>query len=177
MISIVVAAQRVFTVPAGLTRTTSHFRDFGHTLDYLAPHLRLVAAYARDQYRMLYSVTEAGVYHVAFYCDIQVRYDESSQVLRVTPLEGVPPVAPKATLSSLTGQGYYRSRSAFQSAGPHTSIMYDVEIQAAVPKRLEWKLIPDAVITRVVEDVVQRRLNEITDTFITRSQEGLRSSH
>ena len=54
---------------------------------------------------MLYSVTEAGVYRVAFDCDIQVRYDESSQVLGVTPLEGVPPVAPKATLKSLTGQG------------------------------------------------------------------------
>ena len=44
-----------------------------------------------------------------------------------------------------------------------------------MPKRLEWKLIPDAVITRVVEDVVQRRLNEITDTFIARSIDGLRS--
>jgi len=51
--------------------------------------------------------------------------------------------------------------------------MYEVEIQAAVPKRLEWKLIPDAVITRVVEDVVQRRLNEITDTVIARSLDGL----
>ena len=49
-----------------------------------------------------------------------------------------------------------------------------VEIQAAVPKRLEWKLIPDAVITRVVEDVVQRRLSKITDTFIVRSIDGLR---
>ena len=72
---------------------------------------------------MLYSVTEAGVYRVAFYCDIQVRYDESSQTLRVCPLEGIPPVTPKATLSSLTGQGYYRSRSAFQSAGLHTRII------------------------------------------------------
>ena len=44
---------------------------------------------------MLYSVTEAGVYRVAFYCDIQVQYDESSQILHVTPLEGVPPVAPR----------------------------------------------------------------------------------
>ena len=174
MIHIAVSAQRVFTVPAGLARTTAYFRDFGRTLEYLAPHLRLAATYARDQYRMLYSVTEAGVYRVAFYCDIQVRYDEGSQVLRVTPLEGVPPVAPKATLRSLTGQGYYRSRSAFHSAGPHTRITYDVEIQAAVPKRLEWKLIPDVVITRVVEDVVQRRLNEITDTFIARSLDGLR---
>ena len=173
MIHIAVSAQRVFTVPAGLGRTTSHFRDFGHSLDYLAPHLRLVATYAGDQYRMLYSVTEAGVYRVAFYCDIQVQFDESSQILSVTPLEGVPPVAPKATLNSLTGQGTYRSRSAFQSAGSHTSITYDVEIQAAVPKRLEWRLLPDSVITRVVEDVVQRRLNEITDTFIARSIDGL----
>ena len=175
MIHIAVSAQRVFTVPADPARTTSHFRDFGHSLDYLAPHLRLAATYARDQYRMLYSITEAGVYHVAFYCDIQVRYDEGGQILHVTPLEGVPPVAPKATLSSLTGQGSYRSRSAFQSAGPHTRITYDVEIQAAVPKRLEWRLIPDAVITRLVEDVVQHRLNQITDTFIARSLDGLRS--
>jgi hypothetical protein len=175
MIYITVSAQRAFTVPAGLGRTTAHFRDFGHTLDNLAPHLRLAATYARDQYRMLYSVTEAGVYHVAFYCDIQVRYDESSQTLHVTPLEGVPPVAPKATLNSLTGQGYYRSCSAFQPAGPHTRITYDVEIQAEVPKRLEWKLIPDAVITRLVEDVVQHRLNAITDTFIDRAIDVLRS--
>ena len=175
MIDIAVSSQRVFTVPAGLARTTSHFRDFRHTLDYVAPHLRLVATYAGGQYRMLYSITEAGVYRVAFYCDIEVQFDESSQVLRVTPLEGVPPVAPKVTLNSLTGQGTYRSRSAFQAAGPHTRITYDVEIQAAVPKRLEWKLIPDAVITRVVEDVVQRRLNEITDSFIARSIDGLRS--
>ena len=82
MIHIAVSAQRVFTVPADLARTTSHFRDFGHTLDYLAPHLRLAATYAGDQYRMLYSVTEAGVYRVAFYCDIQVQYDESSQILQ-----------------------------------------------------------------------------------------------
>ena len=175
MIHIAVSAQRAFTVPAGLARTTAHFRDFGHTLDCLAPHLRLVTTYARDQYRVLYSAAEAGVYRVAFYCDIQVRFDESSQLLRVTPLEGIPPVAPKATLKSLTGQGTYRSRSAFLSAGPHTRITYDVEIQAAVPKRLEWRLIPNAVITRLVEDVVQRRLNEITDTFIARSLDGLRA--
>ena len=62
MINIAVSAQRVFTVPADLARTTAHFHDFGHTLDCLAPHLRLAATYARDQYRMLYSVTEAGVY-------------------------------------------------------------------------------------------------------------------
>ena len=92
----------------------------------------------------------------------------------MTPLGGVPPVAPKANFNALTGQGYYRSRSAFQSAGPYTCIMNDGEIQAAMPKRLEWKLIPDVVITRVVEDVLQPTLNDILDTFIARSIDGLR---
>ena len=174
MLSIAVSAQRVFIVPADLARTTLHFRDFGHTLSGLAPHLRLVTTYAKDRYRLAYSAIEAGVYRVAFYCDVQTEFDEERQVLRVIPLEGIPPVPPKATLNSLTGQGYYRSRSVFQAAGPHTSIQYEVEIKARVPKRLEWMLIPDAVITRVVEEVVQRRLGEITDTFIERSMDALR---
>jgi hypothetical protein len=174
MIDIAVSAQRVFTIPADLARTTLHFRDFGHTLSYLAPHLRLVTTYAGDQYRLLYSATEAGVYQIAFYCDIQVQFDEVNQVLRVAPLAGIPPVAPRATLNSLTGQGYYGSQAVFRAAGPHTSVQYEVEIEARVPKRLEWALIPDPVIKRVVEDTVQRRLQEITDTFIARSIEGLR---
>ena len=94
MIHIAVSGQRVFTVPADLARTTACLRNFGHTLACLAPHLRLVATYARDQYRMLYSVTEAGI-RVAFYCDIHVRYDESSQTLRVCPLEGITGVHPR----------------------------------------------------------------------------------
>jgi hypothetical protein len=173
MINIAVSAQRVFVFPADLPTTTAYFRDFGRTLAYL-PHLSLVTTYARDQYRILYSVAEAGVYRVAFYCDIQVQFDEKQQILRVIPLEGIPPVLPKATLNALTGQGYYRSHSVFEPAGPHTRIRYEVEIRAEVPKRLEWTLIPDAVITRVVEDVVQHRLQEITDAFIERSIEALR---
>lgn len=173
MISIAVSAQRLFTFPADLATTTSYFRDFGHTLGYL-PHLRLVKTYARDQYRILYSTTEAGIYRVAFYCDIQAQFDEARQTLRVTPLAGIPPVPPEATLNSLTGQGYYRSQSVFQPAGPHTRIKYEVEIKARVAKRLEWKLIPDSVVTRAVEDVVQRRLQEIADAFMVRSIDGLR---
>jgi hypothetical protein len=173
MINIAVSAQRVFTFPADLATTAAYYRDFGHTLEYL-PHMRLVTTYARDQYRVLFTTSEAGVYRVAFYCDIQVQYDETRQILHVTPLEGIPPVPPKATLSSLTGQASYCSRSVFEPAGPHTCVQYEVEIRAEVPKRLEWKLIPDAVITPLIEDVVERRLQEITDAFIARSIDGLR---
>ena len=117
MIHIAVSAQRVFVVLADLARTASHFRDFGHTLDCLAPHLRLAATYARDQYRMLYSVTEAGVYRVAFYCDIQVQYDEVSQILHVTPLKGVPPVATFICENTSRLPSKYASRVWMSEAG------------------------------------------------------------
>jgi hypothetical protein len=173
MISIVVSAQRVFTFPADLATTTTYLCDFEQTLKYL-PYLRLVKTYARNQYRMLYSVAEAGVYYVAFYCDIRVQFDETTQTLHVTPLAGIAPVPPTATFNSVSGQGYYASRSVFQGAGPHTSVAYEVEIQAQVPKRLELTLIPDAVVKRVVENVVQRRLHEIADAFVARSMEMIR---
>lgn len=172
MININVAVTRLFTFPADLPTTTAYFGDFQNTLRYL-PHLRLVKTYASSQYRILYSTAEAGAYHVAFYCDIEVRFDEATQILRVTPLAGIAPVSPKATFNSLTGQGYYRSQSIFLPAGAHTSVMYEVEIQASIPKRLEWRLIPDPVMKRLVEEVVQRRLQESTNTFITRSIDGL----
>jgi hypothetical protein len=137
------------------------------------PHLRLVKTYARNQYRILYSAAEAGVYRVAFYCDIQVHYDETKHTLHVTPLVGVPPVLPKVTFNSLTGQGYYSSQSVFQSFGAHTRVRYEVRITAKVPKRRELRLLPDPVVKRVVEGVVKRRLQEITEAFIARSIDGL----
>jgi len=173
MISIAVSAQRVFTFPADLATTTAYLCDFEQTLEHL-PYLSLVRTYARDQYRILYSVAEAGVYHVAFYCDIQVRFDETTQTLHVTSLAGVPPVPPKATFNSVSGQGYYSSRSVFHADGPRTRVAYDVEIQAQVPKRFGLTLIPDAVVKRLVENVVRQRLQEIADAFVARSMEMTR---
>lgn len=172
MISIGVSAQRVFTFPADLATTTAYLCDFEQTLKYL-PYLHLVKTYAPNQYRILYSVAEAGVYYVAFYCDIQVQFDETSQTLHVTSLAGIPPVPPKATFNSVSGQGYYTSRSVFHAAGAQTNVAYDVDIQAQVPKRLELTLIPDAVFKRVVENVVQRRLQEIADAFVAHSMDEL----
>lgn len=175
MISIAVSARRVFTFPADLATTTAYLCDFERTLKDL-PYLSLVRTHARNQYRILYSVAEAGVYHVAFYCDIQVQYDETAQTLHVTPLAGIPPVAPKATFNSVSGQGYYTSRSVFDAAGSQTRVAYEVEIQAQVPKRLGLTLIPDAVVRRVVENVVQRRLQEVADALVVRSMDELRAS-
>ncbi len=164
MISIAVSARRTFTLAADLPTTTAYFRDVARTLDDL-PHLSLVGTHGRDQYRIVYSAAEAGVYHVALYCDIQVHVDEASQTIRVTPLTGVPPVPPRVTVNSLTGQGYYSSRAVLQSDGAHTDVRYDVQIAAELPKRVTLTLVPDQVVKRAIERVVDRRLQEITDAF------------
>jgi hypothetical protein len=173
MISIAVSAQRTFTLPADLATTIAYFRDFERTIRDLQ-YLNLVKTYAQDQYRILYSTTEAGIYHVAFYCDIQVEFDEKNQAIRVIPLAGISPVSPNVTVNSMTGQGYYASQSIFQPAGSNTSIDYVVEIKAEVPKRLELKLVPDRVVKHVVENLVRQRLQVITDAYVLHTIDGMR---
>lgn len=174
VLSIAVAAHREFTLPADLATTVAHFRDFGGTLQDL-PELRLTETYSSGRYRVLYSAAVAGVYRVDLYSDIQAQFNEADHVLLVTPLRGLPPVASQVSLSSLTGQGDYSSRLALQSTGAHTRASYDVAIAASLPKPLALRLLPDAIARSAVENVVRRRVQEITDRFIERSRVRLRN--
>lgn len=173
MIYVAVSVQRSFRFPADLPTTCAYFRDFARVLGFLTP-LRLVKTYAPDQYRILYSVTESGLYQLAFYCDLQVHYDQRQRTLYVTPLAGIAPVQAKVRLNSLTGQGYYSSQSIFHASGNQTRVDYDVDITATVPKRLEWSLIPDRIIEHVATNRTRQRLNDMTDQFIARSIEEFR---
>ena len=172
MISIAVSARRVFTLPADLPTTKAHFRDFRQTLRYL-PDIRLVKTYARNQYRICYSAAEGGVYRVDLYSDIQAGFDDAENILRVTPLQGMPAVASKATVGSLTGQGDYSSRLILLAAGLRTKACYEVHINAALAKPVGLKLVPNPAVRLFVERVVRRRIQEITDAFIQRAIEGL----
>jgi hypothetical protein len=176
MISIAVCARRVFTLPADLPTTRAQFRDFRQTLQYLRD-LRLVKTYAPDRYRILYSAAEAGVYRVDLYSDIQARFDEAEDTFYVTPLKGIPAVASKATLGSLTGQGDYSSRLSLRSAGSCTNASYDVRITATLAKPVGLKLVPNPAVRFLVERVVRRRVQEITEAFIQRSIAGLQPQH
>jgi len=173
MISIAVSARRVFTLPADLPTSKAHFRDFRQTLEYL-PDLCLIKTYARGRYRILYSAAEGGVYRVDLYSDIQTRFDEAEDTLHVTPLKGIPPVAAKATLGSLTGQGDYSSRLILRSAGAQTNARYEVRITATLPKPVGLNLIPNPAVRLFIERVMRRRIQEIADGFIQRSIKGLR---
>jgi hypothetical protein len=167
-VTLAVSAQRVFVVPADLARTTTYFCDFTCVLSHL-PHLRLITTYAANQYRILYSATEAGVLHVTFFCDVQAYYAEANRTFHVSPLIGIPPVKQEAAFNSITGQGYYSSRSIFRPLGPNTQIDYSIEIRGDLPRQRELDWMPKAMVKRLAEDVVRRRLREITVAFISRS--------
>ena len=167
-IAVAVAAQRIFIFPADLARTTAYFCDFARVLNHL-PHLRILKTYAADQYRIQYSAAEAGVLHVTLYCDVQTNYEEADRIFRVTPLAGIPPVKPEATLNTIIGQGSYLSRAIFQPAGPNTQIEYSIEIKADLPRRRELDWMPHAMVKRIAEDVVRHRLREIIAALFTRS--------
>ena len=168
MIQVAVSVQRSFVCPADLPTTSTFFRDFARVLDYL-PHLRLVKTFGPDQHRVLFTATEAGIYRLAFYCDIQIEYDPQHLALRIVPLAGPTPVPPKAGIGSLTGQGYYASASFFRPGGASTGVDYSVEIRATIAKRLEWRLIPDSAVENIANMRTRQRLSAITDEFIARS--------
>ncbi len=174
MIDIAVSARRVFTLPVDLAAARRQFCDFRQMLRYL-PDLRLVQTHARDQYRVLYSATHAGVYRVDLYSDIWARFDAAEDALCVSPLQGIPPIASRVTLASLTGQGAYSSRLILRSAGAHTSAKYEVRITAALPKPLGSILLPNQAVRLFIERVVRRRVQEMTDAFIQRSIAGLQA--
>lgn len=169
---IAVSDQRVFSLPADVGTALDYFSDFERTIGELL-HLEVVKRHAPNQYRILYSASEAGLYRVALFCDLQVEYDAARQSMHVTPLEGMAPVPAKVTLNSLTGQGTYTSQSVFQAAGAMTRVRYEVEIKGRLPKPLGLKFLPEAVVQRMVENVVRQRLQEITEAFIRGSIEGL----
>jgi hypothetical protein len=173
VIQVAARIQRSFACPADLTATSAFFRDFGRVLDYL-PHLRLVTTYGPDQHRVLFTATEAGLYRLAFFCDIQIEYDPEALTLRIAPLVGPPPVPPQAHLGSLTGQGYYASAAVFRPGGASTGVDYAVEIRATIAKRLEWRLIPDSTVERIANARTRQRLSEITDEFTMRVVAQLR---
>lgn len=172
-ISIAVSARRAFMLPADLATAKAHFRDFRRMLRCL-PELRLVKTHAQGQYRIRYGAAEGGVYRVDLYSDINAQFDDAAGVLEVTPLQGIPAVASRATPGSLTGQGDYSSRLTLRAAGRGTEAAYEVRISAALAKPVGLKLIPDAAVGRFVEMVVRRRIEDITDAFIARAVEGLR---
>jgi hypothetical protein len=168
MIKVAGVTDRSFTFPAELPTAFAYYADLGRVLTYL-PHIFLVQVYRYDRFRLLYSTTELGIYHIRIYCDLQARLDEAERTLYVQPLSIDRSVKATAGAVSTTTQGVFYSRSVFRPANGETLIEYQLRLRADLPTPLGLRLMPGYVVDRIAQNIAERRICEIADGFIQRS--------
>lgn len=150
------------------------FSDFNRILHYL-PHITLANKYNERSYRVLYSSKELGLYRVNIYCDLTAELIPDQNIIRFTPMQnGFEPLRAKAGIYSLVSQGNYSSLSRFTPAGSETNIEYKLVLEAELPVPLGVQFMGDGVIEHLARNIMQGRMQEIIDGFISRSTRAYR---
>ncbi len=163
------ATHQTFTFPANLAAASAYYTDFSRVLPLL-PHIQLVKNYGQNKYRVLYNTMELSIYHVRIFADLQVKYDEATHTLQVSPLLDYLPVRSSATVHSVIAWGYFTSRSIFHPRDEqHTSVDYELTLDSRLPKPFGLSLIPDRVMEQIATNIAEWRIEEIASGFIRRS--------
>lgn len=168
MIEIAGSTHCSFAFPAELPTAFAYYSDLDRILTYL-PHIFVVRAYRFNQFRMLYSTTELGVYRIRIFCDLQARLDEKERTLSIIPLNGVPPAKTTKGVKSATTQGVFSSKSVFHPAGDETTVEYSLELRADLPTPGGLRFMPRSVVNHVAHSITRWRISEIAEGFIERS--------
>lgn len=167
MIKVSGSARRAFVFPGELPLAYAYYSDVGRLLSYL-PHICLVRAYGPDRFRLLYHATELGLYQIRLYADVQATL-EDGWVVRVDPLEGIPPVKAMAGVHSTSAQGYFSSQSVFHDEGDRTRIEYSLRLGGDLPTPQGLRLMPGMVVGRIARRITKMRMNEIANGFVERT--------
>ena len=170
MIKVASSTRRTFAFPADLPTAFAYYSDVGRILTYL-PHISLVQAYAYDQFRMLYSTVELGVYHIRIFCDLRPTLDVNGarRAIHINPLRDMTPVPSKASFSASVAQGYYSSSSVFHDAGKKTHVEFSMTLKAKLPTPLGLRMMPASVVDGIAGNITNARIHEIAGGFIQRS--------
>jgi hypothetical protein len=176
MITITGSVHRSFQFPSQREAAFDFYADVRRTLSML-PHISVVRQYRPDQYRMVYSTTELGIYRVRMLCDIQTELDREAGLLRILPMSNPPPVTSEAGIYSLTGQGTFASQSVFSNTGQSTVVDYQFRLSADLPVPLGIRFMPESVLNGIAGSITQWRIDEIVDGFIQRSIDAYRLSN
>jgi hypothetical protein len=168
MMQVTGSTQRSFVFPTELPTAFAYFSDLDRILTYL-PHICVVRAYRFNQFRMLYSTIELGVYHIRIFCDLQARLDEKERALSIIPLNGVPPAKTEKGVKSATTQGVFSSQSVFYADGGETTVEYSLELRAELPTPGGLRFMPRSVVNHIAHSITQSRISEIANGFIERS--------
>jgi hypothetical protein len=140
----------------------------GHLFKFL-PHITLIEAYSKTQFRVLFSSTELGIYRIKLYCDLEVKLDTENATIEVGELNGIKPIKTKAGMHSIRAMANYKSISYFKPEGDIVRIYYHLYLDGQLPKPLAFSLVPDNITDYIAEGIAKKRIYEIADGFITSS--------
>lgn len=164
------SAYRSFHFPAPRPIAYEFYGSIPRIVPFL-PRIVLVATAGHGRYRVAYRSRELNAYDVDIPCDLQVHLDDEERLLRIDYFEEplFPHVEPHATLRSCRATGRFHIQSKFFDEEEATRIEYNLSLSSDLPKPLGLMLVPTAVMSTVVQRIVNLRINEIVDQFIIRS--------
>lgn len=168
MINVAGTIRRAYLFPADRPTAFAYYRDLGRLLQYL-PHIQLIHDYGNHEFRVLYETVEMGTYHVRIFADVKATLDNDNWIFRVSTLTGTLKEPPKSGLNWATAHGTFTSEHFFYEAGDDTQIEYVLRLKAELPTPLGLRLMPARAIEGIAENIVSRRMREISDGFIERS--------
>jgi hypothetical protein len=157
---------RSFIFGAGIQDAFQYYLDFERLIQWL-PNISLDRKFGNGGYRVYYHSVELGIYQVRIYCDLKVFSDQDAGVLQIKPLPNSTPVKPQVNLNSLVAQGSFSSESIFRDHGQETIVDYSLAIRARLPVPLAAQVIPAGVLDIIARNIMNNRIDEIVDRFIT----------
>lgn len=167
-------AERSFYFPADRPTAYEFYSSLPRIVPFL-PRIVLIATDDDELCRVAYRSRELGIYDVDILCDLKLAAAERPDVLHIVPttISRFPKVTAHATLRSCRAMGRFQIESRFvASNAQETRIDYRLTLAATLPKPLGLLLVPQPVMANVVQRIVQMRIAEIADQFITSSIAG-----
>lgn len=169
MIKIDSQVQFSFMFPADIATTFAYYSN----MQRLAQHLKYIELVdsepeAENEYRIYYNTVELGSYHIHVYCDLRMELD-GGEMIRLVPVENLPPIKTKVTLNATTARGYYASEARFYPAGDYTRVEYSLSLHANPPRPKGMRFMPGKMVDKIAQNITNHRVKEIANAFIDSS--------
>lgn len=168
MLKVSGSARLSFLFPANRETAYEYYSDMHRLVSHLQ-YIELISEGPGLEYRMYYNTVELATYHIHVYCDVRMDLLPGDHIIRIVPIENLPPIETQVTLSTTTTRGYYSSEAYFTDEGAETRIDYTLKLQAEPPRPLGMRFMPARIVDSVAQNITTKRLKEIAEGFISSS--------
>lgn len=168
MLKIAGSASFSFLFPADRVTAYNYYCDMNRLVSYIK-HIDIEFPFSDYEFRLYYHSLELGTTHFHVYCDVRLDCPPGHHIIRIVPIENLPPIESKSTLNSTKARGHYSSEATFHDMGNQTRIDYTLRLQADLPRPLNMRLMPRRAVNNLAKTITNRRIQEIAEHFISTS--------